>query len=338
MPLALETIETHTEGMPTRVVVSGLPDLRAASVAEMERSFRARHDHLRGMLTLEPRGNVGAYTAFVLPPVHPGSHASVLYAEAAGYLPGCGHATMGVATALIECGRVDVGDGPLRLDTVAGTIEAQPDIVATASGPRVRSVEITNVASFVLHEDLHVRSSAGDVPVDIVFGGNFYAIVDATRIGLPLTAGSAPELVRFGMSVMESVSSMIEVVHPTEPAIVGCHHTLIAGAPVRTAQGWRARSAVVIVTGVLDRSPCGTGTSARLAHLWCQGLIGMGDELIHESVLERAFGASVVSVTEVGGIPAVVPRVRGRAWVTGHATWIVADDDPFPAGFLVRDR
>jgi len=314
-------VDTHTEGMPTRVVLSGVDRPGGTSVAEVAAAFAAAHDDLRGALVCEPRGHAAMYAAFVLPPLDPANHALVLYAEAAGFLPGCGHATIGVATTLVNEALIDVTEPEtvVRVETQSGLVEAR---VAVAGG-RATGVALRMVPSFVLRSGLEL---AGGPTVDVCWGGNFYAVAPAASVvpGLRVDPANARALIAAGMDVMARTDEAMDVVHPERPDVRGCKHAMLTDGD---------RSAVVIYTGVLDRSPCGTGTSARLALLHASGELAEGEWFEHRSVLGTRFQARIVGTTTVAGRPAVLPEIVGRAWITGRAELVVDPTDPFPHGF-----
>ena len=315
----MRVVDSHTEGMPTRVVLGGAPAAQGATVAERVASFMAAAGALRGAVVREPRGHDAMYAAFVLPPVDAAHDALVVFAEADGFLPGCGHATIGVATTLVAERLVPVREPEtvVRLETAGGRVDAR---VRVEDGRPV-SVALLLVPSFVL---AHAVPLASGVTVDVAWGGNFYAIAPAAALGLTVDPGGAPALVAAGLRLMAETDRALAVVHPERPEVHGCRHTMLTGPE---------RSAVVIHTGVLDRSPCGTGTSARLALLHARGELAQGEWFEHRSVLGTRFAARIVGTTTVAGRPAVLPEIVGRAWITGRAELVIDPTDPFPEGF-----
>lgn len=329
----LSVIDTHTEGMPTRVVLDGLPDLAGVTVAEKMATFVRDHEALRRLLVWEPRGAPVTYAAVLVPPDSPEAQFGVFFAERNGVLPGCGHGTIGVVRALLEAGRVvPVGDAvSVVLQTPSGLVRA----LASFDGASW-SVELRNVASFLHRRDLSVDVPGyGCVTLDVAYGGNFYAILLASAVGLSLETGQAKEIAAAGLAVMAAVDAVDLPAHPVNPAIRGCLHTLFT-AP--GGEGVTSAGAVVIYTGVIDRSPCGTGTSARMAQLFGRGELGLEEDFVHSSLIGSRFVGRLVEETTVGDVPAVVPTIRGRAWVTGRGELVLEDSDPFPSGFVVADR
>jgi proline racemase len=255
----------------------------------------------------------------------------VLFIEVSGCLPMCGHGTIGVATVLVETGMVDVREPEtvVRLDTPAGLVEAR---VAVSDG-RARSVTIRNVPSFLHAADREVDVPAlGRVRYDMAFGGNFCAILPADSIGLEVDPARSGELIDAGLAIIAAIDAADRPVHPGDERIAGCAHVVLH-APGR--DGADARAATSIHPGWLDRSPCGTGTSARLAQLHGRGALRVGDTFVNESVIGTRFTGRVAEETRVAGRPAIVPEITGRAWITAMGQYLLDAEDPFPAGFAL---
>ena len=329
--LVLHAVDSHTEGMPTRVITGGVGVLPGATMAERRERFMAERDGLRTLLMFEPRGHASMSGAILQPPTRPDADVGVLYIEVSGCLPMCGHGTIGVATVLVETGMVEVVEPEtvIRLDTPAGLVVAR---VAVEDGAAV-GVTIENVASYCHALDQTVSvPGLGEVPYDIAYGGNFYAIVRTEDIGVEWARSNKDAMLAAGLAIMDAVNEQHPVVHPEDPRIRDCHHVYLE-APGSTPQ--HSRHAMAIHPGWFDRSPCGTGTSARLAQLHARGLLGVGDVLVNESFIGRPFRGEILSETTVGGRPAIRPAVTGRAWVTGTAQYLLDPTDPFPQGFLL---
>ncbi|PWI44778.1 proline racemase family protein [Streptomyces sp. ICBB 8177] len=325
------TVESHTEGMPTRVVVGGVGVLPGSTMAERRTWFMEHSDDLRTLLMHEPRGHSAMSGAVLQPPTTPEADWGVLFIEVSGVLPMCGHGTIGVATVLVETGMVEVREPVtvVRLDTPAGLVEAR---VAVENGA-ARAVTLRNVPSFAYALDRTVTvPGLGEVRYDLAFGGNFYAIVDTAEHGLPFDRRSGGRLLSAGLGIMEAVNASAEPVHPDRPDIRGCHHVYLA-APGSTAR--HSRHAMAIHPGWFDRSPCGTGTSARMAQLHARGELPLETDFVNESFIGTRFVGRLVGETVVAGRPAVSPTITGRAWITGTAQFTVDPDDPFPAGFVL---
>jgi proline racemase len=324
-------VDSHTEGMPTRVVTGGVGPIPGATMLERRAHFLAHMDDLRLLLMREPRGHGAMSGAILQPPTRDDADWGVLFIEVSGCLPMCGHGTIGVATVLVETGMVDVREPEtvVRLDVPAGLVEAR----VAVEGGRARSVTLRNVPSFLHARDRSVAvDGLGDVAYDMAFGGNFYAIVDAAAVGLSVDPARSDELVEGGLAVMAAIDAADPPVHPEDPRIAGCHH-VVFHEPGR--DGAHARAATSIHPGWLDRSPCGTGTSARMAQLHARGALGLGEPFVNESVIGTRFTGRLVEEATVGGRPAVVPEITGRAWITGMGQYLLDAEDPFPAGFAL---
>ncbi len=324
-------VDSHTEGMPTRVITGGVGTIPGATMAERRQWFIDNDDDVRTLLMFEPRGHASMSGAILQPPTRPDADFGVLFIEVSGLLPMCGHGTIGVATVLVETGMVEVREPvtTIRLDTPAGLVIAE---VAVENGA-AKSVTIRNVPSFVLALDQLVQVEGfGEVRYDMAFGGNFYAVVELDSLGLPFDRAAKDELLAAGLKIMDAINVQNLPRHPERADIAGCHHVYLK-APGSTAA--YSRHAMAIYPGWFDRSPCGTGTSARMAQLHARGELGLNQDFINESFIGTQFTGRLVEETTVGGLPAVVPTIRGRAWVTGTAQYHLDPDDPFPAGFLL---
>jgi proline racemase len=324
-------VDSHTEGMPTRVIVGGVGVIPGDTMLAKRDHFVAHQDGVRTLLMFEPRGHASMSGAILQPPTRPDADWGVVYIEVSGCLPMCGHGTIGVVTVLVETGMVEVTEPrtTVRLDTPAGLVVAD---VAVENG-RAKGVTIRNVASFAVGQDCVVDvPGVGAVRYDMAFGGNFYAILDVSQLGVAFDRANSSEILRRSLAVMDAVNAAGEPVHPEQPTIRGCHHVNVL-APGSDAR--HSRHAMAIYPGWFDRSPCGTGTSARMAQLHARGELPLHTDFVNESFIGTRFVGRLVEETTVAGLPAVVPTVTGRAWVTGTAQYFLADDDPFPAGFLL---
>ena len=322
-------VDSHTEGMPTRVITGGVGPIAGASMLERKLRFEAELDDLRLLLMREPRGHGAMSGAILQPPTRADADWGVLFIEVSGCLPMCGHGTIGVATVLVETGMVAVSEPEtvVRLDTPAGLVEAR----VAVEGGRARSVTLRNVPSFLHARDASVElPGVGAVRYDMAFGGNFYALVPAAEAGLEVDPAQAQALIDRGQAIIAAIDATDRPVHPEDPRIAGCRH-VVFHAPGR--DGADARAATSIHPGWLDRSPCGTGTSARLAQLHARGELAVGDSFVNESVIGTRFTGRVAEETTVGGRPAIVPEITGRAWITAMGQYLLDAEDPFPAGF-----
>ena len=324
-------VDSHTEGMPTRVVTGGVPALPGATMLERKLRFEAERDDLRLMLMREPRGHGAMSGAILQPPLREDADWGVLFIEVSGLLPMCGHGTIGVATVLVETGMVEVSEPvtTIRLDTPAGLVEAR----VAVEGGRARAVTLRNVPAYVDALDRTVEVPGyGQLTYDMAFGGNFYALLPAASVGLAVGPANADAFVAAGLAIMAAIDATARPVHVEDPRISGCHHVVLH-EPGR--DGADARAATSIHPGWLDRSPCGTGTSARLATLHARGELALGEDFVNASIIDTRFTGRLVAETTVGGRPAVVPEITGRAWITGTGQYGLDPEDPFPAGFAL---
>ncbi|MEH0417751.1 proline racemase family protein [Streptomyces sp. B21-083] len=329
--LVMHAVDSHTEGMPTRVVTGGIGTIPGETMNERRLWFREHRDDVRNFLMNEPRGHPAMSGAILQPPTRPDCDYGVVYIEVSGYLPVCGHGTIGVATVLVETGMVPVVEPvtTIRLDTPAGLVVAE---VAVENGA-AKAVTIRNVPSFAVELDRKATLADGrTVTYDLAFGGNFYAILPLDQFGLPFERERKDDILAAGLALMDAINADSPPVHPENPTISGVHHVYLA-APGSNAA--RSRHAMAIHPGWFDRSPCGTGTSARMAQLHARGELPLHQDFVNESFIGTSFTGRLVESTEVAGRPAVVPTITGRAWITGTAQYLLDPDDPFPAGFVL---
>lgn len=325
------SVDSHTEGMPTRVITGGIGPIPGATMLERKLHFEEHLDELRQLLMREPRGHGAMSGAILQPPARPDADWGVIYIEVSGLLPMCGHGTIGVATVLVETGMVTVTEPEtiIRLDVPAGLVEARVQV----ENGRAKSVTIRNVASFLHETDRTVEvPGLGPVTYDMAYGGNFYALTPAADAGLVVDPARSQELIDAGLATMAAINEQARPVHPEDPRIGGCRH-VVFHEPGR--DGADAVAATSIHPGWLDRSPCGTGTSARLAQLHARGELATGATFVNQSVIGTRFTGRVVEETTVAGRPAIIPEITGRAWVTGMGQYLLDAEDPFPAGFAL---
>lgn len=324
------TIDTHTGGNPTRTVTSGAPVLIGSTMTEKMVYMSVHHDAFRQALMFEPRGHEVMSGCILTEPCDPTADIGVVFIETGGYLPMCGHDTIGVCTALIEGGIFPVHKDVLRLDTPAGLVEARLDIELG----KVKRVTFTNIPSFLYKGDVLVHvDGLGELTLDIAYGGNFYGLVDARTLNLPLQPNMASEIIRIAILIREAVNEQHEIVHPEIPVIRGLTHIEFFSDPVSAEA--HCRNTVVVPPGGIDRSPCGTGTSAKAAVLYAKGELAMNEEFVHESIVGSTFHAKVLKETAVGDMPAVVPQISGSAWVTGFHQFVFHEKDALNNGFFL---
>ena len=327
----ITAIDSHTEGMPTRVVTGGVGVVPGATMAERREYFLKHLDHLRLFLMNEPRGHAAMSGAILQPPSRPDADWGVIYIEVSGCLPMCGHGTIGVATVLVESGMVEVTEPvtTVRLDTPAGLVVVE----VVVSNGRAEHVTLRNVPSYS-----HALDAIVDVPglglitYDLAYGGNFYAILPLEQLGIPFDRAEKDRILQAGLDIMAAINATDRPVHPLDPGISGCKHVQFT-APGE--DGADSRNAMAIHPGWFDRSPCGTGTSARMAQLHARGELDLHTDFVNESFIGTRFTGRLVEETTVGDRRAVVPTITGRAWITGTANYLLDPDDPFPTGFTL---
>jgi 4-hydroxyproline epimerase len=325
-------IDGHTCGNPVRLVAGGGPDLIGATMLEKRAHFMAEYDWIRTGLMFEPRGHDMMSGSILYPPTRDDCDVGVLYIETSGCLPMCGHGTIGTVTMAIENGLITPKTpGVLRLDTPAGLVIAQ----YTQVGDYVEEVRLFNVPSFLYKQGLSAEvEGLGTLIVDIAYGGNFYAIVDAQSNFQDIADYSATELVGFSPKLRQALNDKYEFIHPEKPEINGLRHILWTGDT--TVPEATARNAVFYGEKAIDRSPCGTGTSSRMAQWAALGKLDVGDEFIHESIIGSLFKGRVEEKTKVAGYDAIIPSIAGWARMTGNNTIYIDDRDPFKHGFSVK--
>ncbi|GAA2180308.1 proline racemase family protein [Brooklawnia cerclae] len=323
-------VDSHTEGMPTRVITGGVGPIPGDTMNDRRLYFIQHLDHIRQLLVNEPRGHASMSGAILQPPARPDCDWGIVFIEASGCLPMCGHGTIGVATVLVETGMVEVVEPvtTIRLDTPAGLVVAS---VAVTDG-RAVSVTLDNVPAFTerLDETIEVPG-VGTVPYSLAFGGNFYAMVNLDDVGLPFDRTRQTDILKTGLRIMDAINTQAPPSHPEIQGVDYCHHVEFI-APGSTAQ--HSRHAMAIHPGWFDRSPCGTGTSARMAELYTRGQLPLRTDFVNESFIGSTFVGRLTGTTEVAGIPAVTPQITGRAWVTGTAQYLLDPNDPYPRGFV----
>ena len=325
-------IDAHTCGNPVRLVAGGAPPLKGRTMREKRQYFLEHYDWIRRGLMFEPRGHDMMSGGILYPPTDPEHDAGVLFIETSGCLPMCGHGTIGLVTIAIEEGLiVSRTSNRLTLETPAGLVRVHYQ----QEGRKVTSVRLTNVPSFLVAEKLEVTCpELGTLTVDVSYGGNFYAIIDEQANYQGLDAYPTESLIRWSRAIREQLNGQHRFIHPEDPAIRGLSHVMWTGAPTRSEA--TARNAVFYGDKALDRSPCGTGTSARMAQWFAQGKLMQGDTFVHESIINSHFTGRVEEVTTVGAHTAIVPSIEGWAIVTGYNHIIIDEDDPYALGFQVR--
>ena len=325
-------IDGHTAGNPVRLVSGGAPLLAGASMSERRQDFLARFDWIRTGLMFEPRGHDMMSGGFLYPPTRADADVGILFIETSGCLPMCGHGTIGILTFGLEHGLIRPREpGRLRVEVPAGVI----DVEYARDGDRVTSVRLRNVASYLAARDVRIEvPDFGPLTLDVAYGGNYYAIVEPQGAYTGLDALGAARIIELSRTVRTLVREQLEPVHPLDPSIRGVSHVLWADVP--RGDGADGRNAVFYGERAIDRSPCGTGTSARMAHLAATGRLRVGDRFVHESYIGSRFTGRVEAAQTLGPHAAIVPSIEGSAIATGFSQIWIDDADTFAHGFVVN--
>ncbi|MCA1786427.1 MAG: proline racemase family protein [Desulfobacteraceae bacterium] len=330
---SITTVDTHTMGEPTRVVTSGIAHIPGKKMLDKKNWLSANLDHIRRMLMLEPRGHQDMFGAILTEPVSDTAHAGVIFMDSGGYLDMCGHGSMGAVTVLLETGMLHLNEADqngvqtLFLDTPAGLIHAR----AVMEDGRVSQVTIQNRASFFCESITISLAPIGSILVDIAYGGNYFALVDAALLGLSVTPDNLDALKTLGLAIRKAVNEQFSTAHPGTgiPGKVALTEIYEHTTP--------PRNIVVFGSGQIDRSPCGTGTSAKMAFLHHKGLLKPGEPYVYRSVFGTEFTGKIIEQTRLGDIPAIVPEITGSAFITGFHQFVVDDTDPYKYGFNIYE-
>ena len=333
--LSVGATDYHTAGEPFRIVSGGVGPILGATVLDKRAWAIENLDHVRRLLVYEPRGHADMYGCFVTEPDDADGDLGVLFFHNAGFSTACGHGTIALATWAIE-GGVVVPEEPettMVVDVPSGRLP----VVARVEGGRVVSVRFRNVPSFVHSRGLTVTTDpAGEVVLDVAFGGAFYASVEAGALGLTVEPANLARFVELGREIKDHLNATREISHPLEPRLRDVYGTIFYEDAEGPARGLAQRNVTVFADGEVDRSPCGSGTSARLALLYADGRLAAGEALAHSSIVGTGFEGRVVGEAEVDGLPAVVTEVEGSAHLTGHHQFVLRREDPLGPGFLLR--
>ncbi len=324
-------VDAHTCGNPVRLVAGGGPILLGANMSEKRQHFLKEYDWIRKGLMFEPRGHDMMSGSILYPPADPSNDAGVLFIETSGCLPMCGHGTIGTVTIAIEQGLVTPKTpGVLHLEVPAGLVK----VIYKQEGKKVKSVKITNIKSYLAAEGLTVECpDLGKLTLDVSYGGNFYAIVDPQPNFKGIQDYTADQLISWSRELRKRINEKYTFVHPEDPTINSCSHILWAGDTLDSSS--TARNAVFYGDKAIDRSPCGTGTSARMAQWYAKGKLKPGQDFVHESIIGSKFIGRIETETTLAGKPAIIPSVEGWAMVYGYNNIIIDDDDPYAHGFQV---
>jgi len=342
----IHAVDAHACGEPGRVIVGGIASVPGATMYDKMAHLRDNMDWLRKLMLREPRGNPVSCCNIILPPTRPEAAAGYVIMEQVEYPGMSGSNTICVATVLLETGII-----PMHEPVTEFTLEAPAGLVrirADCANGKVRSVTFRNVPAFAVHLDATIEvPHLGQVRIDVAYGGMFYVIADAEQFGLTIRPEEGGEIARIGEMIKAAAQGQLPVVHPEQPGFAGVTISQLSGPPSR--QDAHRRNAVVVSTGtldwerpatwkgILDRSPCGTGTCATMAVLHAKGQLGLNEDFVHEGILGTVFTGRLIEETTVGPYRAVVPTISGQAWITGIASYMLDPEDPFPEGYVLGD-
>lgn len=324
-------VDAHTCGNPVRLVAGGGPNLNGATMSEKRQHFLSEYDWIRKGLMFEPRGHDMMSGSILYPPSDPNNDVGVLFIETSGCLPMCGHGTIGTVTIAIQEGLVTAKTpGKLRLETPAGLVLVDYEL----EGKEVKWVKLTNVKSYLAAQNLSIDCpDLGELTFDVAYGGNFYAIVDPQENFEGIHRYTAGDLIRWSQVIRNSINEKYDFIHPEDETISGLSHMLWTGDTIGTNAV--ARNAVFYGDKAIDRSPCGTGTSARMAQWHAKNKLALGDDFVHESYIGSQFIGRIEEETSIDSQPAIIPSIQGWAKVTGYNNIIIDDNDPYAHGFQV---
>jgi proline racemase len=330
----IRVVDYHTAGEPFRIVTGGGPELQGATVLDRRDFAQTNRDEVRQLLVNEPRGHADMYGGFVTPPDDPAADLGVVFFHKDGYSTACGHGTIALVTWAIESGRIPLEgeDRRVIVDTPSGRVATAAEL----DGDRVSAVSFINVPSFVSGRHLAVQLSSGVIDVDVAYGGAYYASIDAAQLELAATPENLGRFIELGREIKGILGGNPAVEHPVDERLSGLYGTIFFEHLGRNEEGIHQRNVTVFADGEVDRSPCGSGTSARLALLDSAADLARGEILTHEGIIGTTFTGSVVADGDVAGRRAVITRVRGSAHRTGSAVFTLDQDDPIGLGFQLR--
>lgn len=327
---SIQAVDSHTMGEPTRVLTGGIPNIPGKTMPEKKAYLEANLDYLRTAVMHEPRGHKDMFGSIITAPTHPEADLGIIFMDGGGYLNMCGHGSIGAATIAVETGMVEVKEPytDIVLEAPAGLVKARVKVV---NGKAVEC-SIVNVPSFLYKRDVEIEvPEIGKVKLDIAFGGSFFAIVHCSQLGMDIDPANATKLSQVGLQIRDIINSTIEIQHPTLSHIKTVDLVEIYG-PAKSEDA-HYQNVVVFGEGQLDRSPCGTGTSAKMATLYAKGELKMGEDFIYESILQTKFKGNILEETKVADYAAIIPQITGSAFITGFNHFVIDEEDPVKYGF-----
>lgn len=326
------TVDAHTAGEPVRVVMGSFPYIPGKNIVEKQRYFADKFDHIRTALMFEPRGHKNMFGAVLTEPTRKDCDFGVIFLDSGGYLDMCVHGSIGVVKVLLETGIIQLREPAteVKLDTPAGRVKA----VATVKKGIIKEIAVNNVPSFLSHSDVEIKvPGVGVLMVDVAFGGNFFALVDAKELGVNVEVKNVNKLVELGLIIRDTINSEVQVKHPHNKHINKVNLVEICDEPKNPKATYR--NVAIFGAGQFDRSPCGTGTCAKIATLYAKGLLKVGDQITSESILGTLFRCKILSKTKVREFKAVMPEVTGQAYITGFHQFVIDQEDPLSDGFFI---
>lgn len=329
----IQTIDAHTGGEPLRIVISGYPELKGKTLLDIREDVQQNHDTIRKSIMWEPRGHADMYGAIIVKPDTPDAHFGVIFIHNEGYSTGCGHAVIALTKVFVESGLIPMTEPEteVKMDVPSGFIRS----LAQVENGKVTGVRFQNVPSFVQKLDAKVDvPELGKIKYDLAFGGAFYAFVDVAQVGLDCTEKSHDRLIDAGMEIKKAVMDTVQMAHPTEPEMNFLYGTIFTGPPTDAKN--HSRNVCIFAEGEVDRSPTGTGVSARAAIHYAKGEISVDESITIESIIGSTFSVKVTESTTLGQFNAVIPEVSGDAFITGKNTFWINPDDPLKDGFILR--
>lgn len=329
---SIQAVDSHTMGEPTRIITGGVPKIPGKDMAEKKAYLEEHLDNIRTTVMFEPRGHNDMFGSIILPTTIEEADLGIVFMDGGGYLNMCGHGSIGAATVVVETGMVEVTEPytDVVLEAPAGLIKARVEV----ENGKAKSVSIINVNSFVYQEDVEIEvPKIGKVKLDISFGGSFFAVVNAKDLGLTVNQKNADQLKKIGIQIRDIVNQTVKVQHPEKKHINQVDLVEIYDAPSNPAAD--KKNVVIFGQGQFDRSPCGTGTSAKLATLYKKRELKENEEFIYESITGTMFKGEIVGLAKVGEFEAVIPKITGNAYITGFNQFVIDPDDPLQYGFCL---
>lgn len=330
----ISIIDTHTAGHPTRIIIGGIPCLKGDTMMEKKQYLAANYDYIRTSCMFEPRGHADMFGAVLTEPTDKNADVGVIFIDAVNYLNMCGHGTIGVATVLVETGMVKVTEPytDVVIEAPAGLVHVKVKV----QNNKAKGVTFVNVPAFLYEKDVKVNvPDLGEITFDIGFGGSFFAIVKDRELGIEISRKNMEKNIPIAVKFLRYVSEHVEAKHPLLPDINEIELLEIYGAP--KSDDADAQNMVVHKGGLVDRSPCGTGTSAKMAILHAKGQLKVGEPFIYESILETKFEGKILSETKIAEYNAIVPEITGRAFIIGFNNLVIDEEDPVKHGFCLKE-